>query len=158
MGSGNGLLPDGTMPFPAQKMTSHLLGSLELQWEQFHSKSQATFSIMSLNIIYSFEITATSHRGQWDHDVFMCYALLLIFVFSLYLLVFLCVRVCWNKLIWYFNVWQVVCIDMPLKRGQFSAKSSQNTSRSSPVRASKYVILGLLRCMGSMKALSHLAH
>ena len=36
IGSGNGLMPDGTKPLPEPMMISHLLPFVVLTWEQFH--------------------------------------------------------------------------------------------------------------------------
>ena len=36
IGSGNGLLPDGTKPLPEPMLTYHQWGSVAFTWEQFH--------------------------------------------------------------------------------------------------------------------------
>ena len=38
LGSGNGLLPDGTKPLPEPKLTFHWGWSAAFTWEQFHKK------------------------------------------------------------------------------------------------------------------------
>ena len=38
IGSGNGLLPDGTKPLPEPMLTSHSWGSMAFTWEQFQSE------------------------------------------------------------------------------------------------------------------------
>ena len=60
IGSGNGLLPEGTKPLPKPMLTYHQLGSAAITWEQFHSECQSYYIL--------FEISATSHTGQWLWD------------------------------------------------------------------------------------------
>ena len=44
LGSGNGLLPDGTKPLPEPMLTLHYWGSVAVIWEQLHSMHPSYYS------------------------------------------------------------------------------------------------------------------
>ena len=46
IGSGNGLLPDGTQPFPEPMFTDHWWGLVAFTWEQFYRKCSRYLSLM----------------------------------------------------------------------------------------------------------------
>ena len=65
IGSGNGLVPDGTKPLPEPKLTNHQWGSVACTWEQFYRKCWRIQSVALNRKLYSnFEITSTSPRGK----------------------------------------------------------------------------------------------
>ena len=64
IGSGNGLLPDGTKPLPEPMLTYHQRGSVALSWEQFHRKC-SRYQFVKLVWNYNFKIISTFPRGQW---------------------------------------------------------------------------------------------
>ena len=45
IGSGNGLLPDGTKPLPEPMLTYHYRDSVPFTWEQFHSEYPSYHSV-----------------------------------------------------------------------------------------------------------------
>ena len=52
IGSGNGLLPDGTKPLPEPVLTYHQSGPVAFTWGQFHMKLLNIFNLdTSLKII-----------------------------------------------------------------------------------------------------------
>ena len=59
VGSGNGLMPDGTKPLPQPMLTSHwwARGSVILTSEQFHTESAQDAILFKEFESYSFEIT-----------------------------------------------------------------------------------------------------
>ena len=64
MGSGNGLLPDGTKPLPKPMLTSYQLSSLAHTWKQFNGKCPSNIFCNEFEN-YTFKITATSPSVQW---------------------------------------------------------------------------------------------
>ena len=46
IGSGNGLLPDGTKPLPEPILTNHKWGLVAFTWEQFHRKCPRYLSLI----------------------------------------------------------------------------------------------------------------
>ena len=53
IGSGNGLLPDGTKPLPEPMLTDNQWGIVAFTWGQFHNKySRLSILNMSLKITY----------------------------------------------------------------------------------------------------------
>ena len=61
IGSGNGLLPDGTKPLPEPVLTFHLWGSVVFTLEQFRSQCPSYYSVYRVwNLKYIFKITTTS--------------------------------------------------------------------------------------------------
>ena len=52
IGSGNGLLPDGTKPLPEPMLTSHWCRSVTVTWEQFCSKCPRYYSVWWVWKIY----------------------------------------------------------------------------------------------------------
>ena len=64
IGSGNGLLPNGTKPLPEPMLTYHKYGPVTLIWEQFHKDTSAIDQQNELEN-YSSKIYFESPRGQW---------------------------------------------------------------------------------------------
>ena len=64
IGSGNGLLPDGTKPLPEPMLTYHQRGSVAFSSEQFHRKC-SRYQFVKQIWIYNFKIISTFSRGQW---------------------------------------------------------------------------------------------
>ena len=64
MGSGDGLVPDGTKPLPKPMLTSHQWSSVANTWKQFHGKCPSYIFCNKFEN-YTFKITATSPRVQW---------------------------------------------------------------------------------------------
>ena len=82
IGSGNGLLPEGTKPLPEPMLTNHQWGLMAFTSRQFHWK--CTRFEFENNY---FKITAASPRGQWvksANNVFLQTGSLLTFQVSLY--------------------------------------------------------------------------
>ena len=63
IGSGNGLLPDGTKPLPEPLLTNYQSCLVTFTPGQFHKKIKITIPNMLSN--YHFNITVISSRGQW---------------------------------------------------------------------------------------------
>ena len=62
------MVPDGTNPWPDPMLTSRLWCFVAVTWEQFYSAQATTLYDEFEN--QTFEITATSSRGQWLAKVF----------------------------------------------------------------------------------------
>ena len=67
IGSGKGLLPDGTKPSPGPVLINCRWGLAALTWEQCHGKN-SRFLDLTLKIVY-LKITAASPRGQWVKSI-----------------------------------------------------------------------------------------
>ena len=67
IGSGNGLLPDGTKPLPEPMLTYHQSSPVAFTWGQFHTKC----SIYPWHEFenHQFKVTATFPRGQWVNSL-----------------------------------------------------------------------------------------
>ena len=63
IGSGNGLLPDGTKPLPAQMLTYNQWCSVAFTWDWFHSECSSYNSVHRIWKLY-FQVLAISPRGQ----------------------------------------------------------------------------------------------
>ena len=66
IGSGNGLLPNGTKPLPEPSLTCHQYGSVAC----FTAIDQVDILYSELEN-YNFKITATPQRGQWVKSIYM---------------------------------------------------------------------------------------
>ena len=62
IGSGNGLLPDGTKPLPEPMSTHHSWGSAACTWEQFHKKCSTIHFVKWIRKIHFWY---TSPRDKW---------------------------------------------------------------------------------------------
>ena len=66
IGSGNGLLPDGTKPLPEPMLTDHQWSPVTFIWGQFHKRClnhQSLKSVRKLHIIFFIQIS--QYRDQW---------------------------------------------------------------------------------------------
>ena len=68
IGSGNGLLPDGTKPLPKPMLTNHQLGQVKITCGQIHKSHQ--WIRMSLNSLQKYIQTP---RDQWVNDFFILF-------------------------------------------------------------------------------------
>ena len=93
IGSGNGLMPDGTKPLPEQMLINYQWGLPSFSWEQFHRKC-SRYLFMWVYKLHN--ITVVSLRGQWVNlptrlPSFGCWAVLVklhgfeIFILSRYM-------------------------------------------------------------------------
>ena len=54
LGSGNGLLPEGTKPLPEPTVASHLWGSVAFTWEQFRCEFPGANDLMKMTEVIEF--------------------------------------------------------------------------------------------------------
>ena len=64
-GSGNGLLPDGTKPWPEPMLTYHQWGLVAFMWGQFHKRYLNHQSLKSVWKLQIYKISFKFPRGQW---------------------------------------------------------------------------------------------
>ena len=65
IGSGDGLLPDGTKPLPEPMLTYYQLGPLAFMWGHFHEKTRR-YQSAKQDWRLHFGNCFRSPRGQWD--------------------------------------------------------------------------------------------
>ena len=65
IGSGNGLVPNGTKPLPKPMLTNHQWCAVAHSWGQFHWKWSRYLSLIHVCVWKLLKIAAASSRGQW---------------------------------------------------------------------------------------------
>ena len=65
IGSGNGLLPQGTRPLPEPMLTYHQWDPVSFTWVQFHRKCSRNVSLIW---VWKWLNTTASVKGQWVND------------------------------------------------------------------------------------------
>ena len=65
IGSGNGLLPDGTKPLPEEMLTYHKYGPVTLIWGQFHKRYLSHWPLKSVRILLILNLLFESLKGKW---------------------------------------------------------------------------------------------
>ena len=69
IGSGNGLLPEGTKPLPELMLTSHLWGSVAFTWEQIHSERLIIFPRLLAHLLGVNELIMWSPFQSSSNDI-----------------------------------------------------------------------------------------